>query len=81
MSEYVKTCKVKDGDKDENNKLMFSRIDDDELLKNIKPNTYYYNLKFSLFKLVRKWCRIWIFKFISIDSLLVYKKNIINKYI
>ena len=28
MSGYVKTFKVKDGDKDKNNNLMFFRIDD-----------------------------------------------------
>ena len=33
MSEYVKTFKVKDGDKDKSNKLMSFRIDDQKLLK------------------------------------------------
>ena len=31
MSGYVKTFKVKDGDKDKNNKLMSFRIDDEKL--------------------------------------------------
>ena len=34
MSGYVKTFKVKDGDKDKNNKLMSFRIDDEKLLEN-----------------------------------------------
>ena len=33
MSGYVKTFKVKDGDKDKNNKLMSFRIDDEKLLE------------------------------------------------
>ena len=33
MSEYVKTFKVKDGDKVKNNKLMSLRIDDEKLLE------------------------------------------------
>ena len=33
MSEYVKTFKIKDGDKDENNKLMSLDIDDDKALE------------------------------------------------
>ena len=33
MSEYVKTFKVKDGDKDKNNKLMSFRINDENLLE------------------------------------------------
>ena len=36
MSGYVKTFKVKDGDKDKNNKLMSFRIDDEKLLKTYK---------------------------------------------
>ena len=36
MSGYVKTFKVKEGDKDENNKLMSFRIDDEKLLKKYK---------------------------------------------
>ena len=32
MNRYVKTFKVKDGDKDKHNKLMFFRIDDEKLL-------------------------------------------------
>ena len=36
MSGYVKAFKVKDGDKDKNNKLMFSRIDDEKLLEKYK---------------------------------------------
>ena len=36
MSGYVKAFKVKDGDKDKNNKLMFSRIDDEKLLAKYK---------------------------------------------
>ena len=34
MSGYVKTFKVKDGDKDKNNKLMSFHIDDEKLLEN-----------------------------------------------
>ena len=33
MSGYIKTFKVKDGDKDINNKLMSFRIDDEKLLE------------------------------------------------
>ena len=33
MSGYVKTFKVKDGDKDENNKLMSFHINDEKLLE------------------------------------------------
>ena len=33
MNEYVKTFKVKDGDKVKNNKLMSLRIDDEKLLE------------------------------------------------
>ena len=33
---FVKTFKVKDGDKDKNNKLMFLGIDDDKLLEKYK---------------------------------------------
>ena len=33
MSEYVKTFKIKDGDKDENNKLMSLDIDDGKALE------------------------------------------------
>ena len=36
MSGYIKTFKVKDGDKDKNNKLMFFRIDDEKLLEKYK---------------------------------------------
>ena len=36
MSGYVKTFKVKDGDKDKNNKLMSFRIDDQKLLEKYK---------------------------------------------
>ena len=36
MSGYVKTFKVKDGDKDKNNKLMSSCIDDEKLLEKYK---------------------------------------------
>ena len=37
MCGYVNTFKVKDGDKDTNNKLMSFRIDDDKLLEKYKP--------------------------------------------
>ena len=37
MSEYVKTLKIKVGDKDKNNQFMLFYIDDKKLLKNIKP--------------------------------------------
>ena len=36
MSRYVKTFKVKDGDKDKNNKLMSFRIDDEKLIEKYK---------------------------------------------
>ena len=36
MSEYVKTFKVKDGDKDNNNKLMPLHIDNNKLLEKYK---------------------------------------------
>ena len=37
ISGYVKTFKVKDGDKDKRYKLMSFHIDGDKLLENIKP--------------------------------------------
>ena len=37
MSGCIKTFKVKDGDKDKNNKLMSFRIDDEKLLEKYKP--------------------------------------------
>ena len=43
MSGYVKTFKVKDGDKDENNKLISFHIDDHKLL--IKCKTIYTKIK------------------------------------
>ena len=36
MNGYIKTFKVKDGDKDKNNKLMSLRIDDQKLLEKCK---------------------------------------------
>ena len=36
MTGYVKTFKVKDGDKDKQNKLMSFRIDDEKLLERYK---------------------------------------------
>ena len=36
MSGYVKTCKVKDGDKNKNNNLMSFCVDDDKLLEKYK---------------------------------------------
>ena len=36
MSGYVKTFKVKDGDKDKNNKLKCFRMDNEKLLENYK---------------------------------------------
>ena len=36
MSEYVQTSKVKDGDKDKNNKLMSFRIDGEKLIQKYK---------------------------------------------
>ena len=35
MSGYVKTFKVKNGDKDKNNNVMYFAIDDEKLLENI----------------------------------------------
>ena len=37
MRGYVKTFKVKDGDKDKNNELMSFRIDNEKLLEKYKP--------------------------------------------
>ena len=37
ISGYVKTFKVKDGDKDKNNKLMSFHIDDEKLLEKYNP--------------------------------------------
>ena len=36
MSGYIKTFKVKDGDKDKNNKLIMLSIDDEKLLEKYK---------------------------------------------
>ena len=36
MSGYIKTLKVKEGDKDKNNKLIYFRIDDEKKKKSIK---------------------------------------------
>ena len=36
ISEYVKTFKVRDGDKNKSNKLMSFRIDDEKLLEKFK---------------------------------------------
>ena len=36
INEYVKTFKVRDGDKDKSNKLMSFRIDDEKLLEKFK---------------------------------------------
>ena len=60
MNGYVQTFKIKDGDKDENNKLMSFRIDDEKLLEKYKAI----------------WTKIECesFTVISIDSLLVYEK-------
>ena len=38
MNSYVMIFKVKDGDKDKNNKLMSFRIDDKKLLEKYKAN-------------------------------------------
>ena len=37
LSGYIKAFKVKDADKHKNNKLMYLHIDDEKLLKNLKP--------------------------------------------
>ena len=37
LTRYVKTFKLKGGNKGKNNKLMFLQIHDDELLEKIKP--------------------------------------------
>ena len=58
MSEYVKTFKVKDGDKDKNNKLMSFRIDDDNLLERYKST----------------WTKIEDFKNIELIALPVYDR-------
>ena len=58
MSEYVKTFKVKDGDKDKNNKLMSFRIDDDNLLERYKST----------------WTKIEDFKNIELNALPVYDR-------
>ena len=36
MSGYVKTFKVKDGDEDKNNKLIYFRMNDEKLLEKYK---------------------------------------------
>ena len=36
VNEYIKTFKVKEGDKDKINKLIFLRVHDEKLLKNYK---------------------------------------------
>ena len=111
MSGYVKTFKVKDGDKDKNNKLMLFRIDDQKLLlkykaiwtniedlKNIEANAlpvYYYRYKkikirtyshkvytnFRGLNVPEDGIEYEHFTVISVDSLLLYKKNITCKYI
>ena len=43
MSGYGKTFKVKDGDKDKNNKLMFFRIDAEKLLEKLNALPFYDN--------------------------------------
>ena len=40
MSGYVRISKVKDGDSDKNNKLMFFQIDDEKLLEKYKATWF-----------------------------------------
>ena len=62
MSGYVKTFKVKDGDKDKINKLMSLRIDDDRLLEKYKTS----------------WTNIEDSKNIEFNALPVYDDRYIN---
>ena len=68
ISGYVKTFKIKDEDKDENNKLMFFGIDDEKLLEKYKAI----------------WSKIEDLKDIELNALPVYddryKKNKIRTY-
>ena len=82
MSRYVKTFKVKEGDKDKNNKLMSFRINDEKLLEKYKAIwTKIGNLKNTEFKIFTNFRGLNVpgndiecefFSVISIDSLLVY---------
>ena len=49
MSGYAKAFKVKDGEKDRNNKLMTFRIDDEKLLNNKKL----FELRLKILKLLQ----------------------------
>ena len=62
INEYVKTFKVKDGDKDKNNKLMSFLTDDEELLE--KYNAI--------------WTNIEDLKNIELNALLVYDDRLIK---
>ena len=68
MSGYVKTFKVKDGDKDKNKKLMSFHIDDEKLLE----------------KYITIWIKIEDFKNIKLNALPVYderyRKNKLRTY-
>ena len=107
ISGYFKSFKVKDGDKDKNNKLMSFRIDDEKLLetykailtkiedlKNIKLNALpLYDDRYIKSKIRTYGTIVYTnfrslnvpeddiecesFTVISIDSLLVYKKQIL----
>ena len=62
ISGYVNTFKVKEGDKDKNNKLMFFRIDDEKLLEKYKAT----------------WIKIEDLKDIELNALPVYDDRYIN---
>ena len=47
-SGYVKTFKIKDKDKDKNNKLMFFRVDDGKLLEKLRP----FGLRLKTYKIL-----------------------------
>ena len=62
MSEYIKTFKVKEGDKDKNNKLMSFCIDDEKLLAKYKSI----------------WSKIEVLKTIKLNTLPVYDDRYIK---
>ena len=59
MSRYVRTFKGKGGDKNKNVKLIFSRIDDDKLLENIKT----FGIRLKILKILN----YLIYQFMTID--------------
>ena len=83
MSGYVKTFKVKDGDKHKNNKLTIFHIDDHKLLENYK--TIWTKIE-DLKKVYTNFCGLNVpehgvecesFTIISTNSLLVYENKLV----